>query len=125
MIDLSKEVNSILQQYAKGVDKAVIDVENEVADEAVKKLKSTSPKKKKGKKAGAYAKGWRIDKKQKDKYARTVIHNKEYQLTHLLEHGHDIVRNGKVVGHAEAKPHIKDVEEWTKKEVEERIRSRL
>lgn len=125
MIDLSKEINSILKQYAKDVDKAVLEVEDEVAEEAVKKLKASSPKKKKGKKSGSYAKGWSIDKKQKQQYARTVIHNKEYQLTHLLEYGHDIVRDGKVVGHAAAKPHIKEVEEWTNKEVEERLRDKL
>ena len=40
-----------------------------------------------------------------------VIHNKtDYQLTHLLEHGHDIIvsRNGKKmkVGHVNGKAHI-------------------
>ena len=124
-IDLSKEINSILNQYAKGVDKAMLDVEEEVANEAVKKLKSTSPKKKKGKKAGSYAKGWKIDKKSKQQYAQTIIHNKEYQLTHLLENGHNIVRNGKVVGVAKPQPHIKPVEEWVNKEMVKRLEGKL
>lgn len=124
-MDLTKEINKILTDYAKGVDKSMIEVEEEVASEAVKKLKSTSPKKAKGTRAGHYAKSWEVDKKTKQNYAQTIIHNKDYQLTHLLENGHDIVRNGKVVGHAKAQPHIKPVEEWVKKEMVERIEGKL
>lgn len=124
-MDLTKEINKILNEYVKDVDKSMLDAEEEVANEAVKKLKSTSPKKTKGKKAGHYAKSWEVDKKSKQNYAQTIIHNKDYQLTHLLENGHDIIRNGKVVGHAKAQPHIKPVEEWVKKEMEERIREKL
>lgn len=125
MIDLSKEINKILQDYASDVDRAMLSAEDEVADEAVRKLKATSPKKAKGKGAGRYAKGWKIDQKAKKTYAQTIIHNKEYQLTHLLENGHDIVRDGKVVGHAKAQPHIKPVEEWVQKEMVERIEAKL
>lgn len=124
-MDLTKEINKILSDYAKGVDKSILEAEEEVAAEAVKKLKSNSPKKAKGKKAGHYAKSWEVDKKSKQNYAQTIIHNKDYQLTHLLENGHDIVRNGKVVGHAKAQPHIKPVEEWVKKEMVERIEGKL
>lgn len=124
-MDLTKEINKILTDYAKDVDKSMLQVEEEVANEAVKKLKSASPKKAKGKKAGHYAKSWEVDKKTKQNYAQTIIHNKDYQLTHLLENGHDIVRNGKVVGHAKAQPHIKPVEEWVKKEMVERIEGKL
>lgn len=125
MIDLSKEINKILQDYASDVDRAMLSAEDEVADEAVRKLKATSPKKAKGKGAGRYAKGWKIDQKAKKTYAQTIIHNKEYQLTHLLENGHDIVRDGKVVGHAKAQPHIKPVEEWVQKEMVERIEAKI
>lgn len=124
-MDLTKEINKILNDYVKGVEKSMIDVEEEVAAEAVKKLKQTSPKKTRGKKAGHYAKSWEVDSKAKKQYAETIIHNKDYQLTHLLENGHDIVRNGKVVGHAQAQVHIKPVEEWVKKEMVERIEEKL
>lgn len=125
MIDLSKEINNILQEYANDVEKALIRAEDEVAAEAVEKLKKTSPKKARGKKAGHYAKSWAVDKKTKKQYAQTIIHNKDYQLTHLLENGHDIVRDGKVVAHANAQPHIKPVEEWVKREMVERIEAEL
>lgn len=122
---MSAEITGILNAYAKEVEKSLLEAEDEVAEEAVKKLKSTSPRKKKGKKAGQYAKGWKIDKNSKKQYAQTIIHNKEYQLTHLLENGHDIVREGRVVGHAEAQPHIKPVEEWVQKEMTERLEKKL
>lgn len=125
MIDLSKEINGILREYASDVEKVMLEAEDEVAEEAVKKLKKTSPKKAKGKNAGHYAKSWTIDRKSKKQYAQTIIHNKDYQLTHLLENGHEIVRNGKVVGHAKAQEHIKPVEEWVKKEMVERIEAKL
>lgn len=124
-MDLTKEINKILTDYCKDVDNTMIEVEEEVANEAVKKLKQTSPKKKKGKKAGHYAKLWAIDQKSKKQYAQTIIHNKDYQLTHLLENGHDIIRNNKVVGHASPQPHIKPVEEWVQKEMVERIEKKL
>lgn len=124
-MDLTKEINKILTDYCKDVDTSVIEVEAEVASDAVKKLKQTSPKKKKGKKTGHYAKSWDIDKRSKTNYAETIIYNRDYQLTHLLENGHDIIRNGKVVGHADPQPHIKPVEEWVQDEMVKRLEKKL
>ena len=125
MIDLSKEVNNILIGFVSDVEKAVMKIEDEVADEAVEKLKQTSPRKAKGKMAGHYAKSWGVDKRMKKHYMHTVVCNEDYRLTHLLENGHDVVRNGKVVGHAKAQVHIKPVEEWVKREMVERTREVL
>lgn len=124
-MDLTKEVNKILQEYADDVDQVVLKAEEDVAKEAVKKLKSTSPKARYNGGHRHYADDWKIDNRNKKMYAHIIIHNKQYQLTHLLEKGHDIVRGGKVVGHASAQPHIKAVEEWVKDEVEKRIRRDL
>ena len=124
-MDLTKEINSILQEYASAVDKCVLEVETAVSKEAIKKLKSTSPKAKRNGGHKHYADDWKVDNKSKKHYSHTIIHNKQYQLTHLLEKGHDIVRNGKVVGHANAQPHIKPVEEWVKTEVEKQIENQI
>lgn len=54
-----------------------------------------------------------------------VIYNKKtYRLAHLLENGHRIIKNGRVVGKAKAKPHIPkqdEVEKITTEIVEKRL----
>lgn len=124
MSDLTKEVNKILLDYVSDVDKVVYKAEEQVAKEAVKKLKATSPKNPRGK-GKHYADDWGVDNASKKQYAKFVIKNKQYQLTHLLENGHDIVSGGKKVGYAKPQKHIKPVEEWVKSEVEERVKVSL
>lgn len=123
-MDLTQQVNKILTEYASEVDKVVLEAEEEVAKEAVKKLKQTSPKNPHGK-GKHYADSWTIDNQSKKKYAKFIIKNKQYQLTHLLENGHDIIRNGKKVGHYKGVKHIKPVEEWCQKEVPNKIEVKL
>ena len=120
-MDLTAQVNKILQEYVGGVDAVVLEVEDKVAKEAVKKLKQTSPKAKHNGGHRHYADDWKVDNKSKKYYAHNIIYNKQYQLTHLLENGHDIVRGGRVVGHVKAQKHIKPVEEWVKEEVAKEI----
>ena len=125
LADLTTQVNKILQEYASDVDKAVLEVEANVAKEAVKKLKKTSPKASRNGGHRHYADDWTVDNESKKKYARYIIKNKQYQLTHLLENGHDVVSHGKKAGHVGGRPHIKPVEEWCKAEVEKRLREEL
>ena len=124
-MDLTKQINEILMEYADEVEADVLKVEEDVAKEAVKKLKATSPKNARNGGHRHYADDWGVDNQSKKKYAKYVIRNKQYQLTHLLENGHDIVRGGRKVGHASGQKHIKPVEEWCKSEVEKRIRREL
>lgn len=123
-MDLTQEVNKILRDFADDVEKAVLDAEEDVAKEAIKKLKATSPRNTHGK-GKHYADTWAIDTRSKKHYAHLIVYNKQYQLTHLLEKGHNIVRGGRVVGHAKAQPHIKPVEEWVKDEVTRRIEQKI
>lgn len=56
-----------------------------------------------------YKKGW----KMRTNETGIVIHNDtQAGLTWLLENGHDIVRNGRKVGHFDGIPHIKPAEEY-------------
>lgn len=116
MANLKTEMNAILQNFGAEVDEVFMEVEQGVAKEGAEKLRQTSPKRRGGR--GKYARGWTY-KKTKNGF---VIHNKtDYQLTHLLENGHDIVRAGKKVGHSPAIPHIGPVEEWVNEEAVKRL----
>lgn len=122
--DLTAQINKLLSEYVKDVDSTMLKTEEEVAKEAIKKLKADSPRSKQSRHKH-YADTWAVDTKAKSKYAETIIYNKQGQLTHLLENGHEIVRNGRVVGHAKPQVHIKPVEEWVKEEMVKRMEEKL
>ncbi|WP_404466542.1 HK97 gp10 family phage protein [Planococcus rifietoensis] len=112
--DLSKLIAQSLQAYSTDVEKGLEEAKVKVTKEAVKSLKSKSPKGE----TGEYAKGWRTKRVS----GALVIHNAtRYQLTHLLEKGHAKVSGGRVP----ARVHIKPVEEQAiadfEKEVEKVI----
>lgn len=116
MDSLLADVNLILGQYTNNINSTVSAVINTTAQDAKNSVKLHSPKR-----TGRYAKGWSVKKAN----GRAVIYNKEYRLTHLLENGHDVVVNGKKVGHSPAHPHIKPVEEWVQAELPERMKEAL
>lgn len=115
-INLAAEVGKVLQTFRSNIETAVDKAADEVAKEAVKKLKAASPVGP-GTWGGHYASKWRV----KIVGGKRVIHNDKYQLTHLLEYGHDVVAGGKVVNHVAGQEHIKPVEEWANEEFEKRI----
>lgn len=97
--NLAVEINRTLRNYAHGVGEDIEKVAEKVAKEGARQLKLRSP-------IGVrhqYAKGWRAKKVGKS----WVVHNIEYQLTHLLEKGHAKVGGGRVP----AQVHIRPVEE--------------
>lgn len=96
--ELSKAIVQSLEEYTNEVQEEIKDEEEKIAKDGVQQLKSTSPKRK-----GKYGRGWKLTK-EKD---GTTVHNRVYQLTHLLEHGHAKVNGGRVEGI----PHIAPVEE--------------
>ena len=107
--DLSKSIQKTLAEY-EGVTidsmKAAVD---KASKEAVRELKSSSPKRN-----GAYARNWAAKKtKQANKWAyeKTVYNKDHYRLTHLLEKGHRVVgaKNGRKW--VDARPHIAKVEQ--------------
>lgn len=98
--DLEKQ----LKDFSQGeIMQATQAAAKKTADDAVRKLKATSPK---SKGHTRYASKWKA-KKEDDGY---VVYNEQPGLTHLLENGHDIVRHGAKVGRAKARPHIAPVE---------------
>lgn len=109
--NLSSEIVKELKKYNQEV---ILGVKKQVQDAGTfcrKELKETSPKL-----TGDYAKGWRKKTAYEDSQdIRVEVYNAtDYQLTHLLEHGHVLVgHNGKVIGTVGAIPHIAPAEEKT------------
>ncbi|MFJ7888402.1 HK97 gp10 family phage protein [Lysinibacillus xylanilyticus] len=97
--DFAAQINRTLANYAHGVGEEIEKVAEKVAKEGAQQLKARSPVGMRHR----YAKGWRAKKVGK----QWVVHNTEYQLTHLLEKGHAKVGGGRVP----AKVHIAPVEE--------------
>ena len=123
---LQSTIEHMLSGIPQKVDNVVDEAAKKVSKDAVKTLKATSPKKANGDNAGRYAKGWAVKKVGK----KSVIYNKtDYQLTHLLENGHDVIVNGKKVGHYAGQVHIAPVEkqviEQMTEEVEKGISEKL
>ena len=124
---LAKTIQNELQNLGIEVDDETQAVFDEVGKEAVKKLQATSPVNEKSPQKGRYAKGWAYEKgkRYRGKAVGVVRNKKDPQLTHLLEYGHPIVRNGEVVGNAQPQEHIRPVAEWCADEIETRLTKKL
>ena len=109
---LAKEIEKCLEEYTGEVELALEETKKELASTAVKELKTKSPKN-----TGEYAKRWTKKKRGK----KIIVHNKIYQLTHLLEKGHAKVGGGRV----EARVHIAPVEKQLQDDAEAVFRKKL
>lgn len=114
-MDLQEEIEKALNEYSKEVFDIVDKNAKKQAEETVKELKKTSPKK-----TGKYSKSWaKKDEKLSNVYTNSIVHNKKhYQLTHLLEKGHALRQGGR----AKAYPHIEPSEEKAIKDFERKVR---
>lgn len=110
---LTGTIQEILHSMPTKTENIIDEAADVASKKAVKELKATSPQGS----TGNYAQGW-TKKKEKGK---TVVYNKKYSLTHLLENGHDIIRNGVKVGYSEPIKHIKPVEEMVQEEMTEEV----
>lgn len=111
-IEEMKTKTEIIVQTAS--DQAAKKVANKVA----RNLRSTSPSR-----SGEYRKGWKVRKQDHGEYV--VFNDSKPGLAHLLEHGHDVVRNGMKISRASAHPHIKQAEQDGIKEFEEEVRKEV
>ena len=109
---LSKEIEKALKEYTEEVEIALDNTKKDLARQGIKELKAKSPVR-----TGKYAKSWTRKKRGK----KIILHNKEYQLTHLLEKGHAKRGGGRVA----ARVHIAPVERGLHTSAEGILRRKL
>ncbi len=100
--DFAKELVKAMKEYT---DEVKEDIEKEVdsaSENIIEELKASSPKR-----SGSYRAGWRCKKANNINNVKVIYNKTDYQLTHLLEKGHQN-RDG---GRTQGKEHIKPVEE--------------
>lgn len=112
MTDLSAEIKNNLNQYNREIQENLIKETDSIVKALRDDLRRESPKRRgtklRGKKGGkryapgSYAKSWtvRTSKKSFSVYIKEVYNRNHYQLTHLLEKGHE-ARNGSRVAPVE------------------------
>ena len=82
--DLGVEITQAIQRYTEEVQKAIEEEIDSTTDKVKDEIKAKSPKL-----TGSYKKGWSVKKESGNGTITRTIYNKtDYQLTHLLEHGH-------------------------------------
>ena len=98
--EVAKEIQKTMKKYSQLVTEEFEEAKKDVSNALVAELKRESPERR-----PKYKKGWAKKKTKKG----FIIHNKtNYQLTHLLEHGHARRGGGRDVP---AKVHIRPAEE--------------
>lgn len=104
MIKVADIIHRELTSYGYGIQDKMKKAIWQVGEETANELQKTSRKRR-----GNYARSWTVDKHKKN---GVVVRNvKHYRLTHLLEYGHDLERNGVVYGSVRAYPHIRKAEQ--------------
>lgn len=105
--DITAVVNSVLESYSNNIKDGIIEIVEKLSKDGKNELRKKSPRR-----TGDYYRGWRIKTDKGSTFIHCTIYNAtNYQLTHLLEKGHRIVRNSKHVGQAKAIPHISNVQD--------------
>lgn len=98
-INLTQQFKEIFEEYSDEVMEVTIEAMNKVAEETADDLKGAGDFENR---TGKYRKGWKAETEQDRTFASAVVHNKVYQLTHLLEFSH-ANRDG---GRSNPFPHI-------------------
>lgn len=114
---ISSEFKDVNKKVNKGIERISRDTKKMVQEKSpVYKGKSKNLEK------GKYQKNWEITTLTRNGTSRKVIHNKQYQLVHLLELGHDLKNKNSIkYGEVKAYPHVKDAQEYADREADKLI----
>lgn len=113
------DIKDILNEYSMDIQEGIEKDAQDIAKQAVNDLKAT--KNTYTIRTGKYNKGWRVNTKKGRGFINCTVHNAtNWQLTHLLERGHDWVgRDGRRKPKAaKSYEHIKPVEQKYVKQYE-------
>lgn len=122
--DFREMMNALLDEYGSQVLTVTEQVAQKTTREARLDLRHV-PKDVVGG-TGKYSRGWRASFQTDKLNVKAVVYNSsEWQLTHLLEYGHQVKRGGRTIGDADAHPHIDPVKKWAYDEFEKRLKEEL
>ncbi len=120
---LASEIVKTLAEYGELATDEVREIITDVGNQAKDRVTEASPRGK-----GKYKRGWTVRAETSGSKVSIIVHNRRYQLTHLLENGHRTrLKTGRYGSRsrAAARPHIGEVNSWAQEEVEKRIRAAL
>lgn len=119
-------MNDLLEEYGTKVIKAAEKAAVTVSKDAEMDLRHLDPKLIGG--TGKYRRGWRTAITTSALRVHAVVYNKtDWQLTHLLEYGHQVKnqKGGRVIGEANPIKHIEPVKQDAIRMFEDEIRKEL
>lgn len=121
---LDEEIKKELENFNVEVVRATNESIKEAAREATRTLKKGGPYKNR---TGKYARDWTTRQREKNKsvievQGYTVYNKKNYQLTHLLEHGHQSRNGGRVKEFAHIAPVNEQIGEMIASKIESKLR---
>lgn len=110
-IDLSKAMDKLLTEYGTEITEELADAVQDVGNDTVSYLKSTSPR---GNGKRHYASGWSAEVEKTWHGTSLIVYNKtKPQLTHLLNDGHHYVsRSGERLFDVAGDQHIDHAETY-------------
>ena len=122
--NLDEEIKKELENFNVEVVRATNESIKEAAREATRTLKKGGPYKNR---TGKYARDWTTGQREKNKsvievQGYTVYNKKNYQLTHLLEHGHQSRNGGRVKEFAHIAPVNEQIGEMIVSKIESKLR---
>lgn len=123
--DFRELMNALFDEYGAEVISAAETAARKTSDQARQNLRSTAVGDFKNR-SGRYRKGWRASVEVSALSVSVTVYNKtDWQLTHLLEYGHQLIRGGRSIGEVRAYPHLEKENEWAAEEFQKRLKEEI
>lgn len=125
--ELAEEVMKQMHEYVDLADDSMKKAVKKTATSVKKEISANAPKR-----TGKYAKSWTTKVTDvKSHRISAIVYQKQkggqWRLAHLLEDGHNVTRerNGPILGHAKAYPHIENARDNGEKMLSKLIKKEL